>query len=62
MSLFLHDILFRCVFSAHFPVVFQKFSKGALPLSTPVGGLRVPPNPLLKKILRAMRAQILTLF
>ena len=28
MSLFLHDLLFRFVFSAHFPTVFQKFSKG----------------------------------
>ena len=45
MSLFLHDLLFRFVFSAHFPAVFQKFSKGALPPRTPVGGLRAPPKP-----------------
>ena len=59
MSLFLHDLLFRFVFSAHFPAVFQKFSKGALPPRTPVGGLRAPPSPLLTKISRAAHAQIL---
>ena len=60
MSLFLHDLLFRFVFSAHFPAVFQKFSKGALPPRTPLGGLERPPSPLLTKISRAVHAQILT--
>ena len=59
MSLFLHDLLFRFVFSAHFPAVFQKFSKGALPPRTPIGGLKAPPSPLLTKISRAAHAQIL---